>query len=180
MASSVSPQGVRIVPPDNSVPVEEVLLAVGEQVGHDELSFASMMNKAVMVFLKQEPLVHQLIESGVFIRDVFVQLSPLSAPSTRITVSGEPTEDGPVVGPMAGGPGAGPAVADCGTAGAVAGGKDKDEKEQSQAEEQQADVAENSSSQTGQPQPADSVEEAAPPVNPVSPTVSWRGHGAGL
>ena len=34
-------QEVRIVPLDSSVTVEEVLLAVGEQVGHDKLSFAS-------------------------------------------------------------------------------------------------------------------------------------------
>ncbi|KAM6906753.1 polypeptide N-acetylgalactosaminyltransferase 14 [Lycodopsis pacificus] len=63
MASSETPrpsirQGVRVVPPDSSVSVEEVLLA--------------------------------LIESGVFIRDSFVQVSPLSVPSTRITVSGVP------------------------------------------------------------------------------------------
>ena len=68
--------------------VEEVLLAVGEQVGHDQLSYASRMNKAVVVFLKGEPQVNQLIESGVVIRDLFVQVSPLSVPSTRITVSG--------------------------------------------------------------------------------------------
>ena len=95
MASPETPppsirQGVRIVPPDSSVTVEEVLLAVGEQVGHVKLSFASRMNKAVVVFLKEEPLVYQLVESGVFIRDLFVQISPLSVPSTRITVSGVP------------------------------------------------------------------------------------------
>ena len=76
MASPETPppsirQGVRIVPPDSSVTVEEVLLAVGEQVGHDILSFASRMNKAVVVYLKEEPLVYQLVESGVFIRDLF-------------------------------------------------------------------------------------------------------------
>ena len=95
MASSETPppsirQGVRIVPPDSSVSVEEVLLAVGEQVGHDNLSFASRMNKAVVVFVNEELLVHQLVQSGVFIRDLFVQVSPLSVPSTRITVSGVP------------------------------------------------------------------------------------------
>ena len=95
MASPETPppsirQGVRIVPPDSSVTVEEVLLAVGEQVGHDKLSFASRMNKAVVVFLNEEPRVYQLVESGVFIRDLFVQVSPLSVPSTRITVSGVP------------------------------------------------------------------------------------------
>ena len=67
-------QGVRIAPPESNVTVEEVLLAVGEQVGYDNLSFASRMNKAVVVFLKDEQLVHQLIESGVFIRDSFVQV----------------------------------------------------------------------------------------------------------
>ena len=48
------------------------------------------MNKAVVVFVKDEPLVHQLVQSGVFVRDLFVQVSPLSAPSLRITVSGVP------------------------------------------------------------------------------------------
>ena len=78
------------MPPDSKVTVEEVLLAVSEQVGHDKLSFPSRMNKAVVVFLTDEPHIHQLIQSGVFIRDSFVQVSPLSVPSTRITVSGVP------------------------------------------------------------------------------------------
>jgi len=72
MASSETPpplslrQGVRIVPPDSKVTVEEVLLAVSEQVGHDKLSFPSRMNKAVVVFLTDEPHVHQFIQSGVY------------------------------------------------------------------------------------------------------------------
>lgn len=72
--------------------MEEVLLSVGEQVGHGNLSFASRMNKAVVVvFLKEELHVHQLIESEVFITDLFVQVSPLSTPSTQITVSSVPS-----------------------------------------------------------------------------------------
>ena len=95
MASSETPppsirQGVRIVPADSSTTVEVVLLAVGEQVGHDKIVYASRMNRAVVVFLKEVPHVNQLIESGVFIGDTFVQVSPLSVPSTRITVSGVP------------------------------------------------------------------------------------------
>lgn len=61
-------EGVWVVPPDGNVTVEEVLLAVGEQVGHGNLSFTLRMNKTVRN-------VHQLIESGVFIRDVFVWAS---------------------------------------------------------------------------------------------------------
>ncbi|KAI3369876.1 hypothetical protein L3Q82_024687, partial [Scortum barcoo] len=83
MASSETPppslqQGVRIVPLDSAVAVEEVLLAVGKQVGNNQLCFASRMNKTVVMFLKDEPRVHQLIGSGVFIRDTFLQVSPLS------------------------------------------------------------------------------------------------------
>ena len=83
-------QGVRIVPPGEDIRVEEVLLAVGEQVGHENVLFASRMSRAVVVFLKEERQVHQLIESGLLIRDSFVQVNPLSVPATRITVSGVP------------------------------------------------------------------------------------------
>ncbi|KAJ3608824.1 hypothetical protein NHX12_023354, partial [Muraenolepis orangiensis] len=95
MASPETPppslrQGVWIAPHDISVSVEEALLAAGEQVGHENLVFASRMNKAVVVFVKSEQKVHQLVASGVFIRDLYVQVSPLSVLSTRITVSGVP------------------------------------------------------------------------------------------
>lgn len=43
------------------------------------------MNKAVLEFLKSE---HQLNETRVFIRDLFVQVSPLFMPLVQITVSG--------------------------------------------------------------------------------------------
>lgn len=59
MASSETPspsfrQGVQIVLLYNLTPVEEVLLAAGEQVGHENILFASRMNKAVVVFLNDE------------------------------------------------------------------------------------------------------------------------------
>ncbi|KAJ3609302.1 hypothetical protein NHX12_023825 [Muraenolepis orangiensis] len=93
MASSETPplrQGVRIAPQDSSVSVEEALLAAGRQVGHGSLLIASRMNKAVVVFVKSEQIVHQLVASCVFIRDLYVQVSPLSVRSTRITVSSVP------------------------------------------------------------------------------------------
>ncbi|KAJ3586247.1 hypothetical protein NHX12_012647 [Muraenolepis orangiensis] len=95
MASSETPppslrQGVRIAPHDSSVSVEEALLAAGEQVGHGNLVFASTVNKAVLVFVKSEQMVHQLVASGMIIRDLYVQVSPLSVPSTRVTISGVP------------------------------------------------------------------------------------------
>ena len=81
--------GVRIVS-DPGVTVEQVLLAVGDQIGHSNLSFASRMNKAIVVFLKEERFVRQLIESGIVLNDLFVQVSPLAVPSIKITISGVP------------------------------------------------------------------------------------------
>ena len=43
------------------------------------------MNKAVVVFMKQEQCVYKLVESGVVIQDVFVQVSPLAVQSTSVT-----------------------------------------------------------------------------------------------
>ena len=48
------------------------------------------MNKGIIVFVKEERYVRQLVASGVYICDLFVQVSPLYAPSTRVIVSGVP------------------------------------------------------------------------------------------
>ncbi|XP_071059784.1 sialic acid-binding Ig-like lectin 14 isoform X3 [Pseudochaenichthys georgianus] len=81
--------GVRLVAQAAST-VEQVLLAVGEQVGHVNISYASRMNKAVVVFLKDQKYVTELIESGLMVNEEYIQVSPLATPSTRITVSGVP------------------------------------------------------------------------------------------
>ncbi|XP_034003922.1 NACHT, LRR and PYD domains-containing protein 3-like [Trematomus bernacchii] len=81
--------GVRLVAQAAST-VEQVLLAVGDQVGHVNISYASRMNKAVVVFLKDQKYVTELIESGLMLNEEFIQVSPLATPSTRITVSGVP------------------------------------------------------------------------------------------
>lgn len=46
--------------------LEEVLLAAGEEVGHDNLMFASTMKKSVVMFLKDQSNVYQLIEWRVY------------------------------------------------------------------------------------------------------------------
>ena len=70
--------------------VEHVLLAVGEQVRHGNISCASGMNKAVVVFLKEQGFVLQLIETGLNVNNEVIQAPPLALPSSRITVSGVP------------------------------------------------------------------------------------------
>ena len=79
--------GIRVVTTPQYT-VEQVLLAVGEQVGHENITYGSRMNKAVVAFLREERLVHTLVETGLVLEDLFVAVSPLFVPSTRITVSG--------------------------------------------------------------------------------------------
>lgn len=92
MASSETPSpglGVRIES-DASTPVEEVLLAVGDVVGHENISDASRLNRGLLVFFTEERYVSALICSGVTLSGVYLQVSPLTVPTTRVTVSGVP------------------------------------------------------------------------------------------
>lgn len=50
----------------------------------------AQMNKAVVAFLREEKHVHQLVERVLTLEDLFVVVSPLFVPTTRITVSGVP------------------------------------------------------------------------------------------
>jgi hypothetical protein len=76
--------------PENGVKVDEVLLAVGEQVGAEFIHSASRMNQAVVVFMKRVHLVGWLTASGIFVRGLLVPISPLSTPSTRVVVANLP------------------------------------------------------------------------------------------
>jgi len=81
--------GFRCVPEENAT-VEDVLIEVGDQIGHENIVSASRMNQAVVVFLKEQNLVNRLIVSGLTVKDAFVQLSPLYTLTTKVTVSNIP------------------------------------------------------------------------------------------
>ncbi len=74
----------------NGVNVEEVLLAVGEEIGYPNIVSASRMNKAVVVFVKEENQVNRLISSGIVVSGDFITVSPLVAPTIKVTVSNVP------------------------------------------------------------------------------------------
>lgn len=63
---------------------------MGELVGFENILSASRMNKATVVFLKTEQLVNQLTESGIWIKEMFVPVTPLVAPATKVTISNVP------------------------------------------------------------------------------------------
>lgn len=81
--------GVRIVA-EPRFSVEQVLLALGEKVGHGNIVCGSRMNKAVVVFFSEVRLVHDMVESGLVLGNEFVTVSPMFVPSVRVTVSGVP------------------------------------------------------------------------------------------
>ncbi len=81
--------GCRCIP-DPGVTVEEMLLIIGEKVGFENIVSASRMNKAMVVFLKSEPLVNELTVSGIWVKEMFVPVTPLSAPATKVTISNVP------------------------------------------------------------------------------------------
>lgn len=74
--------GFRCVLEDNAT-VEDVLIAVVDQIGHENIVSASRMNQAVVVFLKEQNLVNRLIVSGLTVKDAFVQLSPMYISTTK-------------------------------------------------------------------------------------------------
>lgn len=76
--------------PEPGVTVEELLLVIGEQVGFENIISASRMNKAVVIFLKSDSLVNQLTVSGMWVKEKFVSITPLSAPATKIIISNVP------------------------------------------------------------------------------------------
>lgn len=73
--------------PESGANIEDVLLADADQIGHENINSASRMNKAVVVFLKNEHLVKTMIENGIWVKEMYVPVTPLSAPATKVTVS---------------------------------------------------------------------------------------------
>ncbi len=81
--------GCRCVP-ESGVTVEDLLLIIGQKLGFENMVSASRMNKAVVVFFKCESLVNELTVSGIWVKETFVPVTPLSAPATKVTVSNVP------------------------------------------------------------------------------------------
>lgn len=76
--------------PDASVSVEDCLLAVSSVIGGANIRSASRMNKAIVLFLSETQLVDDLIESGLTIKDTFVNVMPLSSPTKKVVLSNVP------------------------------------------------------------------------------------------
>uniref|UniRef100_G3Q7R1 CCHC-type domain-containing protein n=1 Tax=Gasterosteus aculeatus TaxID=69293 RepID=G3Q7R1_GASAC len=63
--------------------VEDIGLAVGEVVGHGSVKSAARMNGAVVIFLDQVEKVNRVVEAGLTVNEMFVQVLPLTQPATH-------------------------------------------------------------------------------------------------
>lgn len=79
--------GVKV---DSPASVEDCSLAVGEEIGHENILSASRMNSAVVVFAKTVDLANQLVQNGIVIKGIFTPVLPLSTPSKKVTLSNVP------------------------------------------------------------------------------------------
>ncbi|KAJ3583523.1 hypothetical protein NHX12_017112 [Muraenolepis orangiensis] len=70
--------------------VEEIGLAMGEKVGHGSIKSLARMNSAVVIFLDQVEKVNCVVETGVTVREFFVQVQPLMLPATKVILSNVP------------------------------------------------------------------------------------------
>ncbi|TWW61835.1 hypothetical protein D4764_04G0004820 [Takifugu flavidus] len=67
--------------------VEEVALAVGQEIGHSSVKSAARMNRAVVLFLEKVEQANRLVETGLTVGGQFFQVTPLTQPAARITLS---------------------------------------------------------------------------------------------
>jgi len=73
--------------------LEEVLLAVGQVIGHSSVRSAARKNKAVVLFVEKVEQVNRLVETGITVNGMFEPVLPLTQPATKITLSSVPADD---------------------------------------------------------------------------------------
>jgi hypothetical protein len=76
--------------PDDSMSIEDVLIAISEQVGGLNIKSASRMNRALVIFLKEVVMVDELLEKGLVVNNTFLPVMPLSNPSKKVVISNVP------------------------------------------------------------------------------------------
>lgn len=76
--------------PSASLSIEDVLVAIGREIGAQNIMSASRMNKAMVVFLKEVEMVNHLVEFGLTVHNVFIPVLPLSDLSKKVMLSNVP------------------------------------------------------------------------------------------
>ncbi len=79
--------GVKI---DSKASVEDICLAVGDVVNHENIASASRMNNAVVLFLSTIEKANEIVQNGVVIKGSLIPVFPLSTPAKKIVLSNIP------------------------------------------------------------------------------------------
>ena len=65
------------------VPVKDIILAVGNIIGDENIRAASCMNQKVVVFVSDDALVHEVVSTGIITDSShFMMASPMPTPTT--------------------------------------------------------------------------------------------------
>ncbi len=79
--------GVKI---DSNANVEDVCLAVGDVVGHENIVSASRMNSAFVLFFSTIEKANEIVQNSVVIKGSLTPVFPLSTPAKKIMISNVP------------------------------------------------------------------------------------------
>lgn len=66
---------------------EDVALAVWQKSRHSSVKSAARRNRPVVLFLEKVEQVNMLVETGILVNGLFVQVAPLTQPTAKITLS---------------------------------------------------------------------------------------------
>lgn len=80
---------VRCVPAQG-VTVEDVLLAIREKVGYENITSASRMYDAVLVFVEKKDIVNRLVRDRIVVSGDFLIISHVVTLMIRVTISNVP------------------------------------------------------------------------------------------
>ena len=74
--------------PSEGVPVEDIILMVGNIIGDENICAASCMNQKSVVFVSDAALVHEVVSTGITTKSGhFIMVAPLITPATRVVIS---------------------------------------------------------------------------------------------
>ena len=75
------------VPPEG-VPVENIILLVGNIIGDENIRAASHMNQKVVVFVSDVSLVHEVVSRGITTESGhFIMAAAVITPAARVVIS---------------------------------------------------------------------------------------------
>ena len=76
--------GIVCIPP-SEIDMEKLIVGVGEIIGIENVKAVSRMDKKIVFFVSQVPMVAQVVERGLFFDpDIYVPFSHLDTPAKKL------------------------------------------------------------------------------------------------